>query len=850
MKIARLINVNGCYKDQSLKDHLSNVAELCKTYMTKIGCPVLGYIAGLLHDAGKAGKLYQNYLERIRMDEPYRRGEVNHSSAGGILLANMFQQEKDVYVQLTLQLVVEAILCHHSSLLDNVTSDGQDGYNKRLHIDTDIDLDEVRSYIFSEIISQQDLKEKMYIAVNEIKSLFNNIHNMGNKLGNRIPSLTKTINVQYSFGLLLKYLESCLVDADWQDSFAVEIENRGYHIDHVLEENKREESRNNLWEKLLLNLESKFSMNMKTDKNNLNYWRTWISDQCKVASQKETGIYTLNCPTGAGKTFTSLRYALSHAISTKKTKIFYVVPYISILEQNAKSVREVLDIEKTFKEDMLTIIQEIHSGHVTEEEEVPEENRIKEAGEEYKDFMTERMISPIIFTTMVRFLNTFFLGGTRNIRPAHQFHDAVLIFDEIQSLPIRVVAMFNGLINFLSNVCNCTCILCSATQPLLHETDRLENMENSIFPLLVHQPMSLMEVPEEAYHIFKRVCIIPLLKENGGMGYSVEDLADLVVNKSREAGDVLVIMNTKNSALKLYKEVKNKSEENYKVIYISTLLYPTHRREVIENIKELLKQRKRMIVISTQLVEAGVDFSFSCVIRSLAGMDSIIQAAGRCNREGKDTIKNVYIVNPNEDFERLSRLTDIKEGADCTRRLLQEFLDNPDYYENDLLSEKAMRRYFEFYFYRRHSEMRYPISKSGESTLYELLASNTKRVKSAQMHYGYQKKALNQSFKEAGEKFRAIESIGQAVFVPRGKGKEILKKIERGVEFEAYKDLLRNAQQYVVNLSKYEIEHLAKCRGVLTYHEHLNMFVVNDMYYDDVTGLTGEVAEEIQLYQF
>lgn len=848
LKIAHLIELgNDIYAEQSLKEHLTNVSLLCEQYMSRIGCPTVGYLTGLLHDLGKCSQLFQDYLERVRNGMPHKRGEVNHSSAGGIILNRLYNKEKNVYKLFTLQLISEAIFCHHGSLLDNVDEEGNDGYEKRLTIEQDINMNEIQNYLFCEIISLQELDEKFKKATNEIERLYGIIRKISVK---PVDNNTRNMNAQnmaYTSGLVLKYLESCLIDSDWQDSFDAEIKFKDGNQDYIKEELVREKGREQLWKILLSRLEKKF-INKLTDETSINYWRANISEGCKEASTRETGIYTLCCPTGAGKTLTSLRYALSHSIEKRKKRIFYIVPYLSILEQNALSACKALDLEKNKEIDKQEIVAELHSGHIKEEDERSNSGK-GEFEEKIQNILSERMTAPIIFITMVRFLNTFFAGGTRNLRPAHQFQDAIIIFDEIQALPLRTIAMFNGLINFLSKICNCTCILCSATQPLLHETDKESN--RPVFPLIFNAPMQLVNISSKAYEVFKRVNIVSLIKEREGeRGYSPDELAELVITKAQEEGNALVIMNTKNSALKVYRKIVEKVSKEYKVIYLSTLLYPEHRKKVIRNIKDILEQKEKVIVVSTQLVEAGIDFSFKCVFRALAGMDSIIQAAGRCNRERGDSTKSVYIVNPNDDLENLSYLKDIKEGADCTRRLLHEFESNPIQFDKDLLSEKAMKRYFTLYFYRRHSEMFYLLGKDKSYTLYDLLSTNSIRLNYALRHKNYQPKAFNQSFGEAGKLFRSIDEIGQAVFVPKEDGKKILNMLNSDLKINQYNDWIRKAQKYVVNLTNHEIEILGKDRGILTYHDKLNMFVVNEMYYDNNTGLTGEVAEEVSLCQF
>ena len=198
-------------------------------------------------------------------------------------------------------------------------------------------------------------------------------------------------------------------------------------------------------------------------------------------------------------------------------------------------------------------------------------------------------------------------------------------------------------------------------------------------------------------------------------------------------------------------------------------------------------------------------------------------------------------------------LKDIKEGAKASDRLLGEFERNPESFDNDLLSGKAMHTYFQYYFWMRKGEMTYSVPKVPADSLYSLLADNIALVRSAKVHKGYEMRALNQSFRTAAEHFSVIEDGGEAVFVPRGRGKEIWEEIQRNTKdrstgYQAIKGLLKEAQQFVVNLQKYEIEKLGK--GVIRWEDEMGMYVLNEMYYDEKTGISGEISDNMPFYGF
>lgn len=821
MKIAHVTIKEGKAALQDLKEHLEHVAALCQEYMRGIGCPAMGYLAGILHDAGKASAAFQDRMEAVRQGKPDPGQKGGHASAGAVLLQKAAGSESSPFESLTVQAVCEAVFSHHTALPDNVSPKGEDGYGSRLGCEP-AELQEVESYFWKEIISEEELKKLLQKAYAEAEVLFQRAKRNGADF--------KETN--FFLGLLEKMLLSALIDADWLDS-ATGGENTSWDFPDIFQsETNNQEERTLLFRKFQKSLEDSLrSMNEAT--NEIHVWRSYISEKCGEAGEWKGGIYTLSCPTGAGKTLSGLRFALRHCIAQQKGRIFYIIPFISVIDQNAKSIKSALGRED-FVGQAERHILELHSG--------VEMEGGKEAGKESgascdEGFWAQRMAEPIVLTTMVRFLNTFFAEGTRNLRPAHHFQNAVLIFDEIQSLSVRQVAIFNSLINFLTYVCGCTCVLCTATQPLLAET---------IYPIRMTKPSALVELPKEAKEAFRRVMVQPALKRNG---YTGEELAEFVWDKSVSSGNVLAVMNTKQSALTIYHEVRKKATEEYKVWYLSTRLYAAHRKEVIAEIRKALLHQEKIIVVSTQMIEAGIDFDFSCVIRALAGMDSIVQAAGRCNREGKREICTTYIVNPDEELESLAYLKDIKEGAKQTQRLLGEFEANPAEFDGDLLSPKAMHRYFQYYFWSRKEEMTYQIAGTSD-TLYDLLSENKNLVCSGVRHCTYKAKILNQSFRTAAECFRAIEAVGSPVFVRRGRGREIWEEIQRSEGYLKIKALLKEAQQFVVNMPPYELVKLGESKGVLEWEDKMGMYVLNEMYYDEKTGLSGETGDTMPYYGF
>lgn len=824
MKIAHVTVIDGKVIVQDLKEHLEHVAALCREYMREMGCPAMGYVAGLLHDAGKAAGSFQDRMTAIRQGKPDPGQRGGHASAGAVILRETAGCRDKPLEKFAVQMMCEAIFSHHAALPDNISPKGEDGYEGRMCCEA-VELREVETYLWEEIIPKEELETLLGKAYTEVEALFQRVK--GNAAGSKEAS--------FFCGLLEKMLLSALVDADWLDSAACGGGISFNFSDIFQSETNYSEERKQLFGYFLENLENRLhSMNEST--KDIHVWRSYISEKCREAGNREGGIYTLSCPTGAGKTLASLQFALTHCRGRRKRKIFYIIPYITIIDQNAKSIKTALGKDAADRQVEDNIL-ELHSNV---EADSGKENAKGQGTYADSAFWAQRMSEPIVLTTMVRFLNTFFAKGTRNLRPAHQFQNAVLIFDEIQSLSIRQIGVFNGLINFLAYVCGCTCVLCTATQPLLGET-------KTVYPAKLSEPSALVELPQEAKVVFRRV-EVRAKRKNGG--YTGEELAEFVWSEAVENGNALVIMNTKQSALTVYREIEKLATDEFRVWYLSTRLYAAHRKEVIAQIREALQKQEKIIVVSTQLIEAGIDFDFACVIRSLAGMDSIVQAAGRCNREGLREMGITYIVNPSEKLESLAHLKDIREGARQTERLLEEFEENPKVFDGDLLSAKAMYRYFQYYFWTRKEEMAYQIAGMRDSSLYDLLSDNKDLVTFGVQYNDYEQKMLNQSFQTAAERFSVIEDIGNPVFVRRGRGREIWEEIQRTTEYKEINKMLKEAQQFVVNVPPYELEKLGESKGVLSWEDKMGMYVLNEMYYDEKTGLSGETGDTMPYYGF
>ncbi|MCR3923334.1 MAG: CRISPR-associated helicase Cas3', partial [Firmicutes bacterium] len=421
---------------------------------------------------------------------------------------------------------------------------------------------------------------------------------------------------------------------------------------------------------------------------------------------------------------------------------------------------------------------------------------------------TQNWDAPIILTTMVQFLETLFGSGTTSVRRMHQMANAVIVFDEIQTLPIRCVHMFNVALRYLTNNCGSTAVLCTATQPLLHTLE----LKSRALP---NDPDA--EITPDVKAMFAQFKRVNLHDCTDSAPLSHEQLASQMVEQSENGKSVLAIVNTKRDAQRVYQQLKEQTE--VPILHLSTSMCPAHRLYVLSTIKTMLSKNEPVICISTQLIEAGVDLDFNVVFRSLAGLDSIQQAAGRCNRHGKNRVGDVFVLELAE--ENLNRLLDIRVGKEITKRILGEFRESPINFDHDLLSPKAMDRYYQYYFYQRQNEMDYPVSDKSpvgrHDSLFRLLSSNDLSVEA----YKRQNKKiappllLRQSFHTAAEAFTVIEQSSRGIIVPYGsEGKDLIANLCALEPWDNPKELLTKAQQYSVNCFPHVLETLNR-KGVL-----------------------------------
>lgn len=817
--MANIAHITKSGKLQTLDAHLQNVSNYCAVCAEKIGLSACGKLAGMLHDLGKFNDAFAAYLHSVHENPDLHKRGPDHATAGAVYVQSLAGNCGDSIRQMTAQILSVVIVWHHGGLRDIRDFEGESPYLIRLK---KFEMPEQQA-LYEEIVnefhgyfSRQELERLFDEAVLEISGLLKKIKGMKTSEENTNNRSERA----FSLGLVCKFLYSCLIDADRYDAFLFD---EGRPMCLPVRDHEK-------WTVLCTRFEDKFRRLSAGGDKAINRLRTVLSDHCLQSAGLAPGIFTLNCPTGAGKTLSSLRYALHHARQYQKDRIFYIIPLISIIEQNSKVIKDFLEEEN--------LVLELHSAVEPDFDDKGGNGELESRAKDY-ELLTERMDAPVVITTMVRFLNTFFKGKTRSPRAIHNFANSIIIFDEIQTIPLKCIGLFNPLINFLVYVCHATVILSTATQIAL---DQRHGTETPLVGVSEHEISNCTKAIREQ---FIRVDFDTslLYEAESGAGRmkqrrsnSIDDITDAIKMKSLENNSILCIFNTKKSTESVYDAICQMQEEgrldsDIDLYFLTTALCPAHRFAIIDQIKRDLAAGKRMIVVSTQLIEAGVDVSFDIVFRALAGLDSIIQSAGRCNREGDHKHRGrIVLLDP--DFEDLSRLEAISKGKRSTLMLMQAFERDPSRFDGRYDSQAAIEAYFRSYLECESEYFKYPFQPTGQTSkvyMYDLLAGSD-RPKSI-------KTILTQMFETAGMHFTPIDTGGIPVAVPYAEGKTLIADALSLAGLEKKRELLRKLQQYMVNIMGFrerEIDEYA------VFYEALGIYILKEGHYDDIKGFIRE----------
>lgn len=797
---------------QSLQEHMQGVGKRSGESAEKLGLSLAGEILGLLHDLGKYSEKFQNYLKSATgiydqdADEEYvdaksLKGKIDHSTAGAQLIWRELSKQGPLGVWAG-QILALCIASHHSGLIDCLSPAGDDVFGKRIRKPADRTfLDEALANVDSkalkraeELLQQSELVQHVQRRLARIVSS---------------PSCNgRDLIQQQQIGLLVRFLFSCLIDADRADTADFEKPKAARY---------RPNGRYTEWPILIDRLETHLASFKQ--KNPIDGLRADIALHCLAGAKRSRGLFTLTVPTGGGKTLASLRFALHHAKKWEMDRVIYAIPFTSIIDQNAEVVRRILEPAGADSGQGRIVLE--HHANLT-----PESQGWREK------MLSENWDAPVIYTTNVQLLETLFSGGTRSARRMHQLANAVIVFDEIQTLPINCVHLFNNAVNFLIEQCGSTVVLCTATQPLLDRVDKTKGALN------ISSERELMPDVRDLFDKLKRVDVVNSHKPGG---WGNQEIADLALQECCRIDSCLVVVNTKASALAIYRLCKG--QPGMAVVHLSTSMCPTHRKRILKLVRHRLKWEKPTLCVSTQLIEAGVDVDFGAVIRFSAGLDSIAQAAGRCNRNGVRSTGTVHIVNPAK--ENLSALKDIQIGRDKAERVLDDYERAPEKFGNNRIGPEAMAWYYENYFFARAAEMDYPLAATEcgrDDSILNLLSSNIyAKHEHCSRIGGKSGMHLHQSFMSAANAFKVIDAPTRGVIVPYGKkGQALVSDLCAAFEVEKQFDLLKRAQQYTVNVFPNVLSALVEAKAVHSVQDGVDILYLDSRFYSPEFGLVTE----------
>lgn len=701
---------------QTVLEHAIGTANCAEKFASSFTVPIYGKILGLYHDIGKFSKEFQNYLLYGGV-----KGSVDHTGAGSIEIFKTGLNSKNP----TFFLLAMCIAGHHGGLPDmgdNPKTSEKGTLLYRLNNSSFPDYAVYKEYLPS--IKSED-----------------------------VPDITKNLTTAFAQMFYVRMLYSCLVDADYLDTevfLADKTVLRSGFIDIA---------------KMKL-LVDEYTSKFDPASSALNKMRCELLKQCKDAGsdnkQIHKNLYTLTIPTGGGKTLSSLSFALNRAVLTGRQRIIYVIPYTSIIEQNAGVFKGIVGKNNVVEHHMNVVYDDTD-------------------GSNRKKLATENWDAPLIVTTNVQFIESIFANKPSKCRKLHNIADSIIIFDEAQMLPEDYLLPCVEVIKELSEHYNCCVVLCTATQPSLDK-------------FFDNKALEIIDKPKFYYDVFKRTKIKILGK------LTKSELAA----KLKKYRQVLCIVGTKRKAQQIFELLK----EEKNVYHLSTNMYPAHRKRILEEVRVKLKNGEVCRVISTSLIEAGVDVDFPTVYKEMDALDSIVQAAGRCNREGKRNVEDsiVYVFELEGNSNKLRLLE-----KQVTENILQEY--------EDISSPEAITAYF--------------------NKLHVLLAENLDKRKIFEfLKHGRQRFY----FKTIASMVKIINDNTKSIFIPFDSNAKIIEQeLRSGART---KELMRKMGAYCVNIY-YQADniHLESAYEKLLHNNKIEILdenitiLVDDKAYDNKIGL-------------
>lgn len=697
---------------QSIEAHLKGTGELAETFAAEFGAAANGKLCGLAHDIGKYSDEFQLRLRGGK--------KVDHATAGAIECFKIKAAFEAV-----------CVIGHHSGLpnvghKDADTTESQTFFGRKLRAEQG-GIPDYRKNWNGHIALPQD-----YFR----------------------PS-----GRGFATAFYIRMLYSCLVDADYIDTetFMNGDAGRGNY-----------EPLSALCDKL-----TAYISKWNNPTREIDILRQKILNSCIEKASAPRGIFSLTVPTGGGKTVASMAFALNHAVANSMKRIIYVIPYTSIIEQNAKVFRDILGQEN---------VVEHHSSVSYELSENADELEYRSA------LATENWDAPVIVTTAVQFFESLYANRSSKCRKLHNIANSVIIFDEAQMIPSNNLRPCVAAIAELVRAYNATAVLCTATQPAIDE-----------MLLEYSKKESVVELCPDVDGMFEKFRRTSFEKEG-------RLTTDELVSRLESQQQVLCIVNTRKFAQEVYEALPSEGR-----FHLSTLMCPVHRKQKLDEIRERLKSGKTCRVVSTSLIEAGVDVDFPRVFREMAGLDSILQAAGRCNREGKRSAES-SIVTVFESENKVNKLIAVnRDAAEETVR---------DWTQPNTTS--TIERYFKAYrdFLRNDD-------KSG------VIAASEKGISGCGL-----------PFEWIAKEFKLIDQNTFTVYISVGEGKELISRLREG---ERSRELYRKAGMYSVSIYENHFNALINAGAAEPFGD--DAAILTDLsLYSDEKGLATDVRDGSALF--
>ncbi|MBS6051875.1 MAG: CRISPR-associated helicase Cas3' [Haemophilus haemolyticus] len=729
---------------QTLQSHSVNVGEMAAEFARVFGAQEVACQTGQLHDLGKYSEAFDHRL--------HGGPSVDHATAGAKIAIERWGNAIG-------KLMAFCIAGHHAGLANGC----REGDNR------------------------STLKQRLALQFGEGIPALDNLWQQEIKLPQNLsapPLKADAHHPFFSYAFFTRMLYSCLVDADYLDTeaFYSNLENKAVERGGYPDLNALQHNFNQFINAFRRRI-AQAPAQTEAEKRNaaLNRLRSEILDHAVEQAAQPQGLFTLTVPTGGGKTFTSMAFALEHAKHHGMRRVIYVIPFTSIIEQNAAEFR------KAFGELGEQAVLEHHSTF--------DDGKLQnEATKDKLRLASENWDAPIVVTTAVQFFESLFADRSSRCRKLHNIAGSVIILDEAQMLPLNLLLPIMQAIKELAQNYRCSIVMCTATQPAVQaENGFYRGFEN------------VREIAPEPETLFAQ------LRRTTVQHIGTQTDADLLA-KLAEHPQMLVIVNNRRHARSLYDQAKHLDG----TFHLTTLMCAKHRSQKLDEIRGRLKNGESCRVIATSLIEAGVDVDFPLVMRAEAGLDSVAQAAGRCNREGKRPSENsfVWIFAPEEQWKAPPEL--------ATQAAVMRL--TADSFSDDLLSTQAVAAYF--------------------AELYQLKGSELDNKKILKMHNDTGQ-SLDFPFQTVADKFRMIESHMQPLIIPfDGEAENLISSLHQADHIGG---LLRKLQPYTVQIPEKALAALYKAGRIEPINEknfgkQFYTLIGLDLY-DDVAGLSWEDTE-------